>query len=344
MNYIGSKHSLLPFIDECVERVTGGDYETVCDIFAGTGAVGRFFKKRGKRVIANDIQYYSYALNRHYIGNNWEPPFRGLGLDKTANIVIKSLNELPSISGFIHENYCTNGRQYFTPENGQKCDAIRTQIEKWWVQKKITEDEYFFLLASLLESIDRVANTASVYGAFLKHVKGSAAKPLKLVGAEVVHSAVKNHAVYNLDANDLIKRIECDVLYLDPPYNHRQYCGNYHVLETIAKYDFPDLAGKTGMRADEGKASKYCSRVNVKNAFADLIKNAKAKYIFLSYNNEGLLTPDDIREIMSVRGEYGVFKKEYPRFRADKGEVRNFAADRTVEYLHYVTVGSPAGV
>jgi adenine-specific DNA-methyltransferase len=108
------------------------------------------------------------------------------------------------------------------------------------------------------------------------------------------------------------------------------------MLETIAKYDNPEIHGKTGLREYQSQKSLYCSRTQVKTAFKDLILKARAKYIFLSYNNEGLMTLDDIQEIMSLRGKYGNFTKEYNRFRADKVENRNHKADKTVEYLHYV--------
>jgi adenine-specific DNA-methyltransferase len=134
--------------------------------------------------------------------------------------------------------------------------------------------------------------------------------------------------------NHLINQISPDVIYLDPPYNSRQYSTNYHVLETIAKYDNPTLHGKTGLRDYSDQKSAYCSRPKIKQAFSELIKNAKAKYIFLSYNNEGLMTFDDIKEIMSKKGEYGVFMKEYNRFKADSN--RDYSAKKTIEYLHYV--------
>ena len=132
----------------------------------------------------------------------------------------------------------------------------------------------------------------------------------------------------------MIKTVKGDVLYLDPPYNQRQYATNYHILETIAKYDNPAIHGKTGLRDYEDQKSAYCSRPQVKKAFKDLINNANVKYIFLSYNNEGLMTPGDIREIMGSRGEYGCFTQKYGRFKADKD--REYKASNTTEYLHYV--------
>ena len=140
--------------------------------------------------------------------------------------------------------------------------------------------------------------------------------------------------VYNEDINALAKKISGDVLYLDPPYNARQYCSNYHVLETIARYDNPVLSGVTGLRDSSDQKSRFCSKRTVAEAFDELIQNARFKYIFLSYNNEGLMSLDTIKEIMSRYGEYSFFTQEYRRFKADKEENRNIAANSTTEYLH----------
>jgi adenine-specific DNA-methyltransferase len=226
-------------------------------------------------------------------------------------------------------------RQYFSDENGKRCDAIRTEIEKWKKEKLITDNEYYFLLATLIETIDKRANTASVYGAFLKQLKKTAQTPFVLKPAELIINDQK-HQVFNEDINELASKVEGDILYLDPPYNHRQYATNYHLLETVAKYDNPKIHGKTGLREYENQKSLYCSRTKAKKAFEDLILSARTKYIFLSYNNEGLMTLDDIKEVMSLRGKYGYFTKEYNRFKADRDENRDYKADKTVEYLHYV--------
>jgi adenine-specific DNA-methyltransferase len=354
MNYIGSKLSLLDFIEKSISKVAGKDYSVFCDLFAGTGAVGLHFKKLGKQVYSNDVQYYSYVLNRHYIGNHRFLEFKGLAgdlpdlkeirIDERKNLVCDHLSNLKGINGFIYRNYCVGGtqnqeyeRQYFSDENGKRCDAIRTKIEIWKDKKKITDDEYYFLLASLLESVDKQANTASVYGAFLKKLKQSAQKLFVLKPAQLIIND-QHHHVFNEDINNLTEKIKGDVLYLDPPYNQRQYATNYHMLETIAKYDEPVIHGKTGLRDYESQKSLYCSKTKVKAAFKDLILRANVKYIFLSYNNEGLMTPTDVKEIMGLRGKYGFFTQEYNRFKADNDINRDHKAKKTVEYLHYVVV------
>ncbi len=329
MNYIGSKLSLLTFLESTVNNVVGIDLsdKVFCDIFAGTGAVGRAFKTKVRKMIANDWEYYSYVLNRNYIGNHIE--------HSEIDDLLAELNLLDgSEDGFIYNNYCLgsgSGRQYFSDYNGKKIDSVRTRIEQWKESGLISEDVYFFLLASLLESADKSANTASVYGAFLKHLKASAQKPMELLPA--LYSINENqHEVYCEDANELIQKIEGDILYLDPPYNARQYGANYHLLNTIAEYKPFQPKGKTGLR--EYAKSQYCGKNTVLPSFDSLIRNAKFKFVVLSYNNEGLMSRNDIETIMSKYGHYEMFSQGYHRFRADKVENRNHLANKTTEYLH----------
>ncbi len=329
MNYIGSKNKLSPFISKTVTGVVGEDLsgKVFCDLFAGTGIVGRVFKPLVKEIISNDIEYYSFVLNRNYIGNYKNIEFEEL---------IEKLNTLKGIKGFVFEEYSEKGkagRKYFTSENGKKIDAIRKQIEDWKNASKIVEDQYFFLLTSLLESADKVANTASIYGAYLKQIKTTAAKTMILKPA-VFHETKNTHKVFQQDSNQLIKKIKGDILYLDPPYNGRQYGANYHILNTIAKFDTFVPKGKTGIR--EYYRSNYCRKGEVLNSFTALLKNAQFKYIFLSYNNEGLMTSETVKETMKRFGKYGLETTKYQRFKADKTENRNHKADNTTEYLHFL--------
>lgn len=328
MNYIGSKQSLLDFLETTIEEFTGykeGDSFVFGDLFAGTGVVGQRYKEKGHSVISNDIQYYSYVLNKHYIEN----------IPELDDSLLEYFNNLNPVKGFIYNNYCEgsgSGRNYFTNENGMKCDAVRIELERLYRADEINDNLYFYYLASLINSIDKYANTASVYGAFLKHIKKPAQKEFMLELLPVGNGNIGK--VYNEDINELIKKVGGDVLYIDPPYNNRQYCSNYHVLETIAKYDTPKLRGVTGLRDETYQKSKYCSKRTVIDIFEDLIKNADFKYIILSYNNEGLMGLKTIKDIMSKYGEYDFFTKEYRRFKADRDENRTIAADITTEYLH----------
>lgn len=327
MNYIGSKQKLSPFLKSSIYSVVGKQLsdKVFCDLFAGTGSVGRSFKKEVKQVISNDMEYYSFVLNKNYIENhkslNYQP-------------YLDELNALMGVNGFIFNEYSENGkaeRLYFSENNGKKIDAIRQKIEYWKTTNQINDNLYYFLLTSLLESADKVANTASIYGAYLKHLKKSAQKELIIEPAIFLEND-NEHLVFNQNANELIKKIQGDILYLDPPYNAREYGANYHLLNTIAKYDNFIPKGKTGLR--EYQKSAYCKKNQVLSAFDDLIKNANFNYIFLSYNNEGLMNENDIKSVMMNYGKYELITTEYQRFKADKSENRNHKANRTVEYLH----------
>ncbi|KKZ58400.1 DNA adenine methylase [Haemophilus haemolyticus] len=328
MNYIGSKLKLSNWLEAEITNVVGDSLsnKVFCDLFAGTGIVGRKFKTNVKQVIVNDMEYYSYVLNRNYIGNHQT-------ISKADELLQELENLLPK-EGFIYQNYCLGSgseRQYFSDENGKKIDSIRMQIEEWKNTHYIDEDTYYFLLATLLENADKVANTASVYGAFLKNLKRSALKPLSLEPA-LFEINCNDHQVYQMDANQLIKNISGDILYLDPPYNTRQYGANYHMLNTIALYDNFTPKGKTGLR--EYNRSKYCSKSDVTSEFETLIREANFKYIFLSYNNEGLMSVEQVRDIFERYGKYDLVQTEYQRFKADKTENRKHKADSTFEYLH----------
>lgn len=328
MNYIGSKYSLLDFIHETIAKVTGykdGDNYSFADLFAGTGVVGSYYKELGCTVISNDIQYYSYSIIKHYIEND----------SSVRTDLFDYFNNLPGVEGFVYKNYCAGSgseRNYFTDNNGKKCDAIRIELQRMFDCGEIDEHTYFFYLGSLINSIDKYANTASVYGAFLKHIKKSAQKEFILEPLKIINGP--EGKVYNENINDVVKHISGDVLYLDPPYNARQYYSNYHVLETIARYDNPILYGKTGLREAGHQKSDFCSKRTVEKTFDELIANSKFKYIFLSYNNEGLMPLETIQRIMSKYGDYSFYTKTYRRFKADKDENRNIAANGTIEYLH----------
>jgi adenine-specific DNA-methyltransferase len=192
----------------------------------------------------------------------------------------------------------------------------------------ISDDLYFFLLASLLENADKLANTTALYTAYLKHLIPAASKPLVLEPAHYEITQNK-HQVYNEDANTLIKRISGDILYLDPPYNTRHYSSAYHILNTIALYDNFVPQGKTGRR--EYNKSNWCYARTVEKELDDLLRNAQFKYIFLSYNNEGLMSPQTIEGIMKRYGDYDCATTNYKRFKSDR---RAAKTNSVTEYIH----------
>ena len=337
MNYIGSKYSILSYIDEVIEDFTENKKNTTfCDIFAGTGVVSKYFKEKGYNIIANDIQYFSYVTLKGIIEVNDELKFEKLS--KKGNNPFIILNGLKGKKGFIYKNYSLGGtkkseyqRQYFSDENAKKIDACRMKIEKWKNKKIISLDEYYYLLACLIEAADKVANTASVYEAFLKDLKKSAQKSIVINPLELTFKN-KKYEIYNKDSKELIKEIKGDILYLDPPYNTRRYDTNYHILETIALYDNPKLKGKTGLRVEDSKKSNYCIKHKAEIELEDLIKDAKFKYILLSYNDEGIIPMKKIEEIMKKYGKYKRYEKRHKRFKSDNS--REYKKDFTIEYIH----------
>ena len=359
MRYIGSKLNLLSHIEGVVDNL-GVKAGTFCDLFAGTACVAGHFKRRGFRVMSNDLLELSYAFQRALIANNEEPKFAGIvetlgdvqGDSLFANLspyhkVVAWLKCLPGKKGFIFHNYCPSGnneysRQYLSDSNGQQIDAIRQHIQQWRDVDDITENEFYLLLLPLLEATSRVANISGTYGAYLKHWDPRTSKDLPMVPADIIPSDVP-HQVFRRDANQLIEDIRCDVLYLDPPYNTRQYITNYHLLETIARYDAPALHGKTGLRDyGAGEKSAYCSKSACYQAFQDLIEKADARHILVSYNNEGILSRDEVMSILSLRGDPLCDSSiEYRRFKSNSRGDQPALDNRVQELLFHLEVKTP---
>ena len=353
MRYIGRKTSLLPYIEDLVLKNTSRT-GVFCDIFAGTHSVAAHFKKLGFQIISNDLLCLAYVFGRALIQNNEEPAFSALpNLPNTPSgglfdgmraylRVLNYLNGLEGVSdGFIFNTYCPGGaneysRQYLSDENGQKVDAVRQKIEVWKRDNLVTEDEYYILLLSLLEAVSKVSNISGTYGAYLKEWDARTYKELTLEPIAPI-SSDKEHAVYQQDANRLIDRIECDILYIDPPYNIRQFITNYHLLETIARYDNPSVYGKTGLRSySETEKSAYCSRTGCLHAFSALISRAKAKHIIVSYNSDGIMSDAEIQDVLREKGEMPeLIPIDYRRFKSNSSG--GFGDGQSVrEYLFYV--------
>lgn len=321
MRYIGSKLNLLPQLDAVVSerQIYGG---TFCDVFSGTGTVGRYFKNRFS-VYSNDLLYFSHVIQYAGIQLNSVPDLSEL--EREIGNPFHYLNNINASKynfhsdPFVAMNYSCYGkdeRMYFTEINALHIDAIRQSIQEWLDKGLITINGFMFLLASLLECVPSVSNIAGTYGAYLKHWDPRTSKPVVLEPIYVIDNGKQNIS-YNEDANELIKKISGEVLYVDPPYNGRQYLGNYHVLETIAKYDYPILKGKTGTRQDMSKISDFCKKSKVAKSFEDLLGNANFDYIFISYSTEGLLSEDElvaIAEKYSDPTKLKVYKFPYRRY------------------------------
>lgn len=334
MRYIGNKENILDQIYSIMQK-HGVKGNTFFDFFSGTSSVARYFKKLGYQIYSCDVMYLSYCLQKAYIENNLDPLFEGLEshipkevkdclffaspLDK----VLAYLNTIDPIEGFIYNHYTPEGtsyldcpRMYFSSENGRKIDAIRTKIEEWKDEHLLTDSEYFILLSCLIETVSFYANISGVYAAFHKKWDPRALKPLVLRSIKTINNG-KNNTVYHGNSLDIASNIDVDILYLDPPYNARQYLPNYHLVETIAQYDNPSIRGVTGMREYEGKKSSFC---NAKTALKDLdhiAQEASFKYLVLSYSSEGIMSQKDIITTLSRHGNTYFEEFEYLRFKSN---------------------------
>lgn len=339
MRFIGSKVNLLENIKQVIEENIKDNSEIFCDIFAGTNSVGYYFKPRYK-IISNDLLYFSYVIAKGFIENNSKPTFKGLwklGINDPVTYLSSDLFAISYGKGYISKNYAPSqncSRMYFTPENANRIDFAREQIDLWRQQGVLTENEYYYLLAGLLQGIPYVSNITGTYGAYLKDWDKRAFKKYEFNFLELIDNG-KQNVCYNEDANELIKHIEGDILYIDPPYNERQYLQNYHVLETIAKNDKPTLSGVTGVRSCVNGKSKYCIKKEVQSTFNDLIANAKFKHIIVSYSNDGLLSKDKIIEILETncKSKAKVYEINYNRYKSKKESLKD---NIHKEYLFYI--------
>lgn len=317
MRYIGSKKLLLGDIERVIdENVKSAD--SFCDIFSGTVCVGNYFKNKYK-IITNDLMYFSYCIQKAVIENNSCPKFVKLGFNPIMHfnsLTLDKLNDLPEEQRFCVNNFSpAGGRMYLSEKNALKTDYIRNTVENWRSEYLINDSEYYYLIAVLIEAIPFVSNISGTYGAYNKFWDKRSLKDLTLKELEISDNEKDNKA-FNLDGNELIKQISGDILYIDPPYNKRQYSSNYHLLETVAKYDFPTLKGVTGLRSNEVK-SDYCKKNSVLNSFEELIRNAKFKHIIMSYSTEGLMGVNDIEKVMRKYGTgYKLYEIDYRRFKS----------------------------
>ena len=331
MRYIGSKLNLLTEIRLIVNNQAPGS-KIFCDLFAGTGVVGREFKAT-HQIISNDILYFAFILNVAYNGLPARPRFSKIS-KKLNRDPIEFLNKIQVSEADITElDFITlsyspagdAGRKYLTVDNALKIDRIRQVISQWLAANDITEAESSYLLASLIEEVPSVSNTTGTYGAFLKNWDQRSFKPLTISHLQIQESQLRNR-VFNLDANDLIRQISGDVLYLDTPYNGRQYSSNYHLLETLARYDKPDLKGVTGLRVDNSGHSNYCRKNSVYQSFDDLLSNADFKTVVISYSSDGILSEEDLIQLMTKHGNEQTLdlrKLPYRRYKRTPYDKRN---------------------
>ncbi len=311
--YLGNKHKLLDFIEHIVASECG-KINSFCDIFAGTGVVGERFNslKNGRiKIISNDLLKANFACINTFLGTS----------NNLEKIIAKKIDYLNSLeakdNNYFSEHF---GGTYFSENNARKIGLIREEIEH--LAKR--DEEKFILICSLIYAADKVANTVGHYDAFRK--KLDSVKKLNLLIPNLNYTHNLNNEIYNEDANKLIHKISCDVLYIDPPYNSRQYSDAYHLLENLSEWKTPKVFG-VGKKMDRAHIkSDYCLK-NATSSFEDLIKSSESKYILLSYNNtannknarsNARMEDTDIIRILSSKGQVKIFETVHKAFSTGK--------------------------
>lgn len=316
--YLGNKYKLLDFITSVVNTECS-NVNTIADIFSGTGAVAHAF--RDKKLITNDLMYFNYICNVA-----WFSPEK-YDYDKITGII----NDFNSVE-VAEDNYMSINfaNTFFSLSDCRKIGYIREEIQFLLKKGHINHKEHALLLCSLIYAMDRIANTCGHYDAYIHNTVFD--KKLELYVPEIeAFDNNQNNQCYNEDANALVKRIEADLVYIDPPYNSRQYCDAYHLLENVAKWEKPEVYG-TAKKMDRSKLkSNYCTQ-KATQSFENLINNINAKYILLSYNDmstkgnersNAKISDEDIMRILSKKGKVKVFSENYKAFNAGKSDIKD---------------------
>lgn len=317
MRYLGNKTNLLPFIKQVIEKYNiEGDI--FGDLFAGTSSVGDYFKGQ-YTVLSNDYMYFSKVISEAKLLNSETPGFEKF-VKKYKESPFQWLNEkryTPNDRYFVYNNYTPRSeRMYLTEENAIKIDGMRLDIEELYQEGIISKAEYSYLLASLLESVTRVSNTSGTYQAFFKFWESRALKQFVIVPLEMHKSlsVSKNNKCYNKNTNELVREIEGDIAYIDPPYTITQYTNSYHLLETVARYDNPELFGKTGRRVKR-EFSGYSNKSKAYQEFEDLFRQINFTHVLVSYSNQSIIPLDELVELASKFAVDGVVEVETNDYR-----------------------------
>ncbi len=320
--YTGSKLKLMPWISNLIKE-NCPNCESFCDIFAGTGVVAGYLLNQYSRFVLNDFLYSNNAIYHAFFE---KAPFDNKLLLSRRD-QFNSLDAIKLQDNYVSKNY---GGKFFSNNDARKIGYIRQTIEDSYKSGEINNKEYNILLASLLYSLDRCANTVGHYEAYLKTEDLKDSFKFNLIKPYDEELDGKVVEIFREDSNILAKRIKADIVYVDPPYSSRQYSRFYHVLETITKWDKPKLSG-VAMKPPLENMSDYCSN-SAKDAFADLISSLHCKYIVVSYNNTynskssssaNKITLEDIQSILSQRGKTKRFEMDYKAFNAGKTNISN---------------------
>jgi adenine-specific DNA-methyltransferase len=294
---------LVPAIVDVIDELPS--VRSVIDLFSGTSRVGHALKARGYRVAANDHNAYAATLARCYVEADREDVI------DDATKLIAELNRLPGRDGYFTEVFCRQSL-FFQPKNGARVDAIRDEIAK----KGLAPELEAVLLTSLMEAADRVDSTTGVQMAYLKSWAARASNDLELRMPEVRSRAKHGKgSAHRLDAIEAIDQLEGDVAYLDPPYNQHKYIGNYHIWETLVLWDAPETYGRACKRVDcRTRSSPFNSQKQSAAALAQVIDRVRARWLVVSFNNEGYVSRDEMEALLGRRGHVTVVEHEYKRY------------------------------
>lgn len=315
--YIGCKTKLLEEIYNSVISLGYDATNKFADIFAGTGVVGYKFAQKGFEVFLNDTLYANVVAYNAWLGEGEiRSDFITKEIDKINKLSIKN----------IKSNYFSNvyGGKYFSFEDAILIGHIRDYIEE--NRKNYTQREYFYLISSLLYAVDRIANTVGHYESFLSKEPKTQGVKLSLLDIENLKPA----KIYNEDANTLAEKIKADIVYIDPPYNARQYINFYHVLENLARWNKPtEFEGNSMKFKRDSLKSDYC-RSKAPALFEDLIQKLDCKLIVVSYNNTykagsvssvNTITTEQILSILRKKGTVDIKEIDYKCFNAGKSNL-----------------------
>lgn len=303
IKYLGSKRLLAPLIVEIVRRTARGP--RVLDLFSGTARVGHALKASGFAVVANDHNRYAATLARCYVQADRED------VAATARRLIGEFNRLPGQAGYVTDTFCRQSR-FFHPKNGARIDAIREAIAAGAFEPELEA----VLLVSLMEAADRVDSTTGVQMAYLKQWAPRAHNDLELRLPNLLPRAAGGKGeAHELDALDAAARLDADVAYLDPPYNQHKYLGNYHVWESLVRWDKPPVYGIACKRIDcRDRGSAFNSRPGAAEAMRRLIETVKAGTLVVSFNDEGYIARQQMEALLSTRGRVQTIRRPYRRY------------------------------
>lgn len=315
--YLGNKYRLLPFIKQVVENECA-DIDIVADIFAGTGAVASAFSD--KQLITNDIMYSNYICNYAWFSSEQYNEGR------VENYIEGYNNLVVDEDNYMTENFADT---YFSRQDCSKIGYIRQDIEDNYEIGNINFREKSILITSLLYAMDKIAKTCGHYDAYRRGVVFDSHIELYVPLASNANN--EHNRCFNRNTNEIIHNIYADLVYIDPPYNSRQYCDAYHLLENVARWEKPPVYG-VARKFDRSKLkSDYCT-INATEAFEDLIDKMHSRYILFSYNNmatkgndrsNAKISDNDIMRILSRKGDVEVFSEDYKAFSTGKSDIRN---------------------